>query len=73
MKVIYKELFNSCVLDELDEGKRVFVLDKAIGEVHIVNNMKVHELMRTLATSRKEETRYVFWIVEEAEEDEEDA
>ena len=73
MKVIYREVWNFSVLDELDEGKRVFVLDKAIGEVNIVNNMQVHELMKTLATSRKEETRYVFWIVEEAEEEEEDA
>lgn len=72
MGLIYKDIWNFNVLDELDEGKRVYMLDKELGTVKITNCMTVNELMQALATSRKEETRYVFWIVEEAEETEED-
>lgn len=69
--MIYNNLYTFEVLDKLEDGERVFVLDKEIGEVRIANNMKVDELFQALATSRKEETRYVFWTAEEAEEDEE--
>lgn len=72
MGIIYKDIFDFCVLDELDEGKSVYALDKKFGKVSVLNQMTVEELMKILATSRKEETRYTFWIVEEAE-DEEDA
>ena len=73
MGLIYKDIWNFNVLDELDEGKRVYMLDKELGTVKITNCMTVNELMQALATSRKEKTRYVFWIAEEAEEEEKDA
>ena len=71
--MIYNNLYDFEVLDKLEDGERVFVLDKEIGEVRIANNMMVDELMQALANSKKETTRYEFWNVEEAEEDEQDA
>lgn len=71
-KVIYRDLYNFEVLDKLNDGERVFVLDKALGEARLINAMTVTELMEILTSSRKEETRYIFWIIKEAE-DEEDA
>lgn len=71
-KVIYRDLYDFEVLDKLNDGNRVFVLDKALGEARLINAMTVTELMETLTSSRKEETRYMFWIAKEAE-DKEDA
>lgn len=71
--MIYKNLYDFEVIDKLVNGERVYVLDREFGEVYIVNGMTVNELMQTLANSRKEETRYVFWTVKEAEGAKEDA
>lgn len=70
MGLIYRGIYDFNVIDELEDGERVYMLDRELGEVRIVNNMTVHELIQTLTTSKKEHTRYQFWKAEETEDEE---
>lgn len=73
MEYIYRDLYNFQVLDELEEGNKVYVLDKQTSESRDLTTMMVLQLMQLLAKSREEETRYLFWKVIEIKETEEDA
>lgn len=73
MEYIYRDLYNFQVLDELEDGNKVYVLDKQTSESRDLTTMMVLQLMQLLAKSRDEETRYLFWKVIEIKETEEDA
>ena len=68
----YKDLYNFEVLDHLDEGDTVYVLDKHKCEAYCVNTMSVCSLMAVLANSRKEDKRYLFWALIEIEEEDDE-
>lgn len=73
MEYIYRDLYNFQVLDELEDGNKVYVLDKQTSESRDLTTMMVLQLMQLLAKAREEETRYLFWKVIEIKETEEDA
>ena len=73
MEYIYRDLYNFQVLDELEDGNKVYVLDKQTSESRDLTTMMVLQLMQLLAKAREEETRYLFWEVIEIKETEEDA
>ena len=73
MEYIYRDLYNFQVLDELEEGNKVCVLDKQTSETRDLTTMMVLQLMQLLAKARDEETRYLFWKVVEIEGAKEDA
>lgn len=73
MEYIYRDLYNFQVLDELEEGNKVCVLDKQTSETRDLTTMMVLQLMQLLAKAREEETRYLFWKVVEIEGAKEDA
>lgn len=65
--MIYKEIFNFDVLEKLDDGEIVYCADREMMKCFVINQITVKELLQILATSRKFETRYIFWIESEEE------
>lgn len=70
----YKTVYPCWVIDEVKNGKVVFVLDKQFKRIAVVNEMSLQDVIRV--TESEEENRYAFWHVEETKteetEDEED-
>lgn len=64
----YKTVYPCWVIDEVSNGKVVFVLDKLLLKVAVVNEMRLDDVIRI--TENGEENRYVFWYVEETKTEE---
>lgn len=64
----YKTVYPCWVIDEVKNGKVVFVLDKLLMKVAVVNEMRLDDVIRI--TENGEENRYEFWHVEETKTEE---
>lgn len=64
----YKTVYPCWVIDEVKNGKVVFVLDKLLMKVAVVNEMRLDDVIRI--TENGEENRYEFWYVEETKTEE---
>ena len=65
----YKNVSSYWVFDEVKSGKEIYVLDKRINEVHLINSMPVAQLVAIMHSAEQESSRYAFWY-EETEEKE---
>lgn len=65
----YKTISAWRVLDEIENGKQVFMLDRQNNSVALVNDLNVNSAVKVLNSDDKE-NRYAFWICEESEETE---
>ena len=69
----YETIYSFEVLEEIQNGKLVYLLDKFERVVLCVNDITVDKLAEILARGKTDKKRYEFWIeaVEETEETEE--
>jgi hypothetical protein len=68
MSIIYKTVYPRWVLDDIQEGNEVFVLDKSTHSVAVVNDMTVRAVLGLIEAAEKSTNgRYVFWYVETEE------
>ena len=66
----FKEVYSWDVLDKVEEGKKVFMLDKGVALVMEINSMSVFVALKWLATAKEDHDRFYFWYDDEAEEQE---
>ena len=64
----YTNVYPWDVLDKIEEGKRVNMLDKENLVVIEVNNMSVWNALKWLSMAKEDHCRFEFWYVEEQEE-----
>lgn len=64
----YRKVYPWNVIDEVKNGKAVFVLDKLLLKVSVVNEMRLNDVIRI--TENEEENRYEFWCIEETKAEE---
>ena len=61
MKIKYVDVYHFQVLEEVAEGKTVWVLDKADGGVSCVNDMTVTLAVDMINIAKKQPDRVIFW------------
>lgn len=66
IKRVFKPIYSFDVMKEIKKGNEVFILDRAACEVYDTTEMTVTDFVFAI-TSKDEENRYAFWIVEEVE------
>lgn len=68
----YKEVYSWNVLDEIEAGKTVYMLDKECSVTIAINSMTVWTALKWIAAAKKDHDRFYFWYVEEVEEQEDE-
>lgn len=64
----FRTVYNWAVLEKIQEGKKVCVVDKQFHSCDTLNELIVDEAIAILKSSEECEDRYDFWIEEESEE-----
>lgn len=59
----YTTVYPWMVIDEIRQGKKIFVLDRKLKNISYVNDASIEDVLR--ATSETEKDRYEFWYEEE--------
>ncbi len=62
----YTIVYPWMVIDEIRDGKKIFVLDRKLKNISYVNDASIEDVLR--ATSETERDRYEFWYEEEENE-----
>jgi hypothetical protein len=62
--VKYVSVYPWWVIDAIKKGRKVYVCDRKLKTVHVVNSASVEDVVKV--TESKEEGRYEFWYEEEA-------
>ena len=66
MKKEYKEIYEFRVVDAIEKGERVFVLDKQDCSVKLLNDEKISVVLALLKKVRNEDgNRYLLWTEKE--------
>lgn len=66
----YNNVYPFFVFDEIKKGKTVYVLDRKMKTVLIVNDMTVEDALLTLKEAEEDIGRFEFWVeLKLAEED----
>lgn len=60
----YVSVYPWWVIDEIKKGRKVYVLDRKLKTVHLVNVAPVQDVTR--ATESEEKGRFEFWYEEES-------
>lgn len=69
----FKEIYYFSVLDEIEDGKTVYCLDKELKVVKAINEVTVAEALKIIDLAKKESGRFAFWSeTKESEESEND-
>lgn len=69
MKITYTKVYPCWVIDEIESGSEVFVLDKSTRSIATVNDMTVRTALAIIEDAGKcENGRYEFWYVKMEEE-----
>lgn len=66
MKKVFKPIYSFDVMKEIKKGNEVFILDRLACEVYDTTEITVTDFVIAI-TSKDEENRFSFWIVEEIE------
>ena len=66
------DIYRFTVMEEVRNGKEVYVLDKEAGEVDCINVMIVKEAFALLALADMHPDRFLFWTEEEVNEEAEE-
>ena len=70
MKITYKIVYPCWVIDEIERGHEVFVLDKSTRSVETVNDMTMRIAIGIIeAAENSKSGRYEFWYVKTEEEE----
>lgn len=64
----YRSVSSYWVFDEVKSGKDIYVLDRRVNEVYLVNAMPVDQLVAIMHSAEKENSRYEFWYEQEEKE-----
>lgn len=65
----YKSVYPWNVLDEIEAGKKIQLLDKEVGAVIVVNDLPVWNALKWIAAAKESMDRFEFWYVEEQEDE----
>jgi hypothetical protein len=57
----YNTIYHWRALDEIKQGKTVYILDKGNREVYCLNSMKVESALMMLEEAEKEASRFEIW------------
>lgn len=63
----FRDVYSFLAIDEVKDGKTVFVLDKEMRTVAVVNDMKVGEAVSLIQSTDNFPGRFEFWVEEEEE------
>lgn len=63
----YRSVSSYWVFDEIKSGKDIYVLDRRVNEVYLVNAMPVDQLVAIMHSAEKENSRYEFWYEQKEE------
>ncbi len=66
----YKKIYSFEVLNEIENGQRVYMLDRKYAVTANVSNLTVEELVEIIKQEKEESTRFEFWTEIETEENE---
>lgn len=66
----YKEVYPWNVLDEIEAGHKVHMLDKECSVTIEVNSLSVWVALKWIAAAKEDHDRFYFWYVNEVEEQE---
>jgi hypothetical protein len=59
----YVKVFPFAVMNTVEDGKAVYMVDKRLNEVFCVNSMSVERIM-TVLRDKEDTERYDFWYIE---------
>ena len=62
----YVKVYAFCIIQEIADGKVVYMLDRDAGEVYCVNNLPIWKVLDILRTD-DEAGRFDFWRIEKGE------
>lgn len=70
----YKKIYSHWVIDDIQDDKKVFCLDRKFLRVVLINDLTVDQMLAILKNALEESDRYEFWYEEpeEAEKTEEE-
>lgn len=67
----YQTIYSFEVLNEIENGQRVYMLDRKYADTANVSNLTVEELVEIIKQEKKEHNRFEFWTeIAETEENE---
>lgn len=64
----FRDIYSFLAIEEIKDGKTVFVLDKEMKTVEAVNDMTVDEAVSLIQSADNFPGRFEFWVEEEEEE-----
>ena len=64
----YTTVYPWMVIDEIRQGKKIFVLDRKLKSISIVNDASIEDVVRAIDSADTERDRYEFWYEEEENE-----
>ena len=69
----YRDFYAFWVLDELEDGNTIYVLDRQTKKVEVINEMTVDKAMAVINSAKADADRYKFWceVTEETQETQE--
>lgn len=67
----FKEVYDFAVMDEIEDGNTVFVLDKESRTVNVVNEMTVNDAVAVIRDAGRTRDRFEFWYEDNTVEEEE--
>lgn len=72
--MVYKTVYPSWVIDEIEKGNEVYVLDRSTRAVECVNEMTLKRAVGIIEAAKESKSdRYEFWYAEYAEKEVENA
>ena len=63
----YKKIYSHWVIDDIQDGKKVFCLDRKFLRVVLINDLTVDQMVAMLQSALEESDRYEFWYEEPEE------
>ena len=57
----YKIIYRWNVLEEIEDGNRVYVLDRDTNEIYDVTELKVHDAIELMNIDEENDSRIEFW------------
>ena len=65
--VKYDEVRPYWVINEIKDGKKVYVCDRKLKSIHLVNTAPIADVLKVIES--EEDGRYAYWSEEEVNED----
>lgn len=60
----YKSIYSHWIFDDVQDGKKVYALDRKLKKVVLVNDLTIDQVVAVINSDKEEPNRYEFWYEE---------